>query len=219
MDIIKLQTEKQVTNNRKELNMEAINIKNRKTKIAKAIRVITVPPVLVASLFITLLATGTEVFTSLSQTLLSFILLGLMPVMAYPMQKYIPSFKDKGREGQRKLAFIFTAISYTVAMIYGYASSVGAELQMIYNGYFISVMILCILNKLCKIKASGHACAIAGPMMYLIYLVGYNAVVPCVIVASVIVWSSLYLKRHSITDLLFGVLACLVGFVSALIIK
>jgi hypothetical protein len=43
---------------------------------------------------------------------LAVLSLMIIPVLAYPLQNVIPGFKGKGRDGQRKLAFIFTLFGY-----------------------------------------------------------------------------------------------------------
>ena len=41
--------------------------------------------------------------------LCGLLFLVVLPLLAYPLQKYIPHFKDSGRDGQRSLAMIFSA--------------------------------------------------------------------------------------------------------------
>ncbi len=40
-----------------------------------------------------------------------------MRVLAYPMQKILPHWKQKGQEGQRKLAFLFSMAGYSAAFV------------------------------------------------------------------------------------------------------
>lgn len=78
---------------------------HKKDQAAKIIRVITVPPVLVIALSIILYYRNDRMFRNLTDVLLTICFLGIFPILAYSMQKQIPDFKDRGREGQRNLAF------------------------------------------------------------------------------------------------------------------
>ena len=183
-----------------------------KTKIAKIIRVATVPPIIVTILILILMLTRPDIFRSPLEAVFSIFCLGIVPALAYPLQPFIPALKNNKREGQRTLAFILTAIGYTIAVITGYILHVTASLQFLYNGYFVSVIMLVIFNKLLHIRASGHATSITGPLIFLIFFVGSYAVIPCIIMGVLVAWSSLFLKRHKASDLAFGALVCLIAF-------
>jgi Mn2+/Fe2+ NRAMP family transporter len=76
------------------------------TKLSKIIRVVTVAP-LMALLMLLILGSGdASFFGGLLHFLLAVIFLTIFPVLAYPLQPFFPSFKDKGR-GQRTLANYF----------------------------------------------------------------------------------------------------------------
>ncbi|HWT75543.1 MAG TPA: hypothetical protein VN258_12630 [Mobilitalea sp.] len=190
----------------------------KKEKLAKMIRIITVPPVLIMILLAILNTVSNHIFKSQSEVLLSVLLLVLVPAAAYPLQPLFPSLKEKGREGQRNLAFILNLAGYGIAVIYGAFSHVSSGLQLIYNTYFISVFVLVIFNKIIKLRASGHACSITGPLVFLIYFIGWKCIIPCCIVFLLVVWSSLTLKRHTIKDLTAGSIICLIAFLCSFLI-
>ncbi len=183
-----------------------------KKKLAKVIRVITVPPLLIIVLLILLYNFRADIFNSPWELLWLLLLLGVVPVLAYPLQLLLPGWKAKGREGQRKLAFIMSIAGYTAAMAVGYGMHVSNDLQLICNTYFISVVLLAILNKLLHVRASGHACSMTGPLVFLIYYIGWIYLPISLIVAAAVIWSSLYLKRHTVKDLILGILVCLAAF-------
>lgn len=183
-----------------------------KKKLAKVIRVITVPPLLIIVLLILLYNFRADIFNSPWELLWLLLLLGIVPVLAYPLQLLLPGWKAKGREGQRKLAFILSIAGYTAAMAVGYGMHVSNDLQLICNTYFISVVLLAILNKLFHVRASGHACSMTGPLVFLIYYIGWIYLPISLIVAAAVIWSSLYLKRHTVKDLILGILVCLAAF-------
>lgn len=75
----------------------------------KMIRVITVAPLLALVMIVIVAGNCEGIFLSLWQMIYSLFFLSIMPLLAYPLQKHIPAYKEKGREGQRNLAIIFAA--------------------------------------------------------------------------------------------------------------
>ena len=189
-----------------------------KNTFAKIIRIISVPPVMITFLLVILNTTRPDIFRNNVEVLTSIILLGIVPVLAYPFQFLSSSLEDKGRIMQRKLAFIFSLIGYATALLWAILVHTSKELLMICATYFISVVILTFFNKVLKKRASGHACSITGPLVFLIYLVDWKLIFPCLIIATLIFWSSLYLQRHTKTDLFYGVLSSLLAFALSFII-
>ncbi len=185
---------------------------------AKIIRIISVPPVMITLLLVILNTTRPDIFRNNVEVLTSIILLGIVPVLAYPFQLLSSSLEDRGRIMQRKLAFIFSLIGYATALLWAILVHTSKELLMICATYFISVVILTFFNKVLKKRASGHACSITGPLVFLIYLVDWKLIFPCLIIATLIFWSSLYLQRHTKTDLFYGVLSNLLAFALSFII-
>lgn len=184
-------------------------------KLAQAIRGITVPPILVSVLLILLYFVRDDVYTDISQLIWSLVFLVIIPLLAYPVSYVIPAFKAKGRKGQRTLAFICNLVGYAGAAIYGVVALVNLSLFLIYLTYLISVLVLILFNKVIKVKASGHACGVTGPLIFFVYFTGLYGVIPCVIIAVGVVWSSLRLKRHTATELLLGAVIALLSFLLA----
>lgn len=189
-----------------------------KNNFAKIIRTISVPPIMVTFLLVILNTARPDIFRNNVEVLISIVLLGIVPVLAYPFQLLSSSLEDKGRIMQRKLAFIFSLIGYATALLWAILVHTSKELLMICATYFISVVILTFFNKVLKKRASGHACSITGPLVFLIYLVDWKLIFPCIIIATLIFWSSLYLQRHTKTDLFYGVLSSLLAFALSFII-
>ena len=188
----------------------------KREKIAQIIRGITVPPILVTAHIIILAFNRKDIFQSSIEVVLSVLFLGFIPILAYPLQPLLPHFKNKGREGQRNLAFILNIIGYVMIVIIGYFMNVSMNLQTIYLTYFFSVIVLTLFNKVIQVRASGHACAVAGPFLLLIYFQGLKVVIPCVIIAVAVAWSSLELKRHTRQELIIGTMSCCIAFTCAL---
>lgn len=190
----------------------------RKEHIAKIIRIITIPSLLVTVLLIILYFTRFDIFKNNANFFITVIFLGIIPTLGYPLQYALPRFKDKGRAGQRTLAFIMNIIGYTTALLYGFMQNVSHNLLLIYMAYFISIVILTIFNKLFHIRASGHSCSITGPLILLIYFVGPWCILPSLLIYAAVVWSSIELRRHTVKDLIMGSLACIVAFGLSLIL-
>lgn len=190
-----------------------------KEKAAKVIRILSIPPIMISALVIILYFCCENYFRGASDIVISLLLLGVVPILAYPLQKVIPAFKEKGRAGQRKLAFITNLIGYTAAFLWALISKAEDGLLLICSTYFFSVVLLTICNVL-HFKASGHASSFTGPLLVLVYALGWKVIVPCVLVAVAIIWSSIELKRHTMKQLLAGIGVCMASFaISLLLIK
>ena len=183
-----------------------------KQKTAKFIRVITVPPVMVLCFLLVMYFFTDCVFRNVYELIFSIIFLMIIPILAYPFQKLFPSLNCKGRECQRNLAFVFSFIGYMLSVIYGFTIHAQKYLLQIFLTYFLSVLILLLFNKVIKIRASGHACSIAGPVTLMIFLIGSVTIIPCLIIFLMVAWSSIILKRHTLKELLFGVLSVIIAF-------
>lgn len=189
---------------------ENITMKNRTpgNVLAKSIRVLTVPPILITGMLVILTVSLDNFCSSMAQMILAVLLLGLVPILAYPIQKLLPS-KGEVREEQRNLAFILTFAGYLTALIFSITGNCGRQLQYIIVSYFISMSLLVFFNKVLHVRASGHACSVTGTLYFLSFFLGTGAILPCVCIAIAVVWSSLYLKRHTIQEIFWGSAVCL----------
>lgn len=182
-----------------------------KENVAKIIRVVSVPPVMISALLIILYVVKGEYFRNPLELVIAILLLGVVPVSAYPLQLLIPKLKEQGRDGQRKLAFITNLIGYVAAFLWAFLIKVSAGLLLICSTYFFSVIFLTICNVM-HFKASGHASSFTGPLLILVYAIGWKMVIPCTIIAIAIIWSSLELKRHTMKQLIAGMGVCAISF-------
>ena len=171
----------------------------------------TVPPLLVMCMVL-FLKWKTEVFSTLLESLLVLLYLAVIPALAYILQPLIPALRHKGRSGQRTLAMILSVVGYLAGVITGYAMKVGSEVQLIYNTYLLSVIVLVLFNCF-HIRASGHACSVAGPLIFLCVYGHYFIIPVCILIAVAVVWSSLVLKRHTVKDMIFGAAVSTLSFV------
>lgn len=188
----------------------------KKECIAKTIRVLSIPPVMVSTLILILALNKEGIFRNTSEIVISIVLLGFVPILAYALNGIVPGFREQGREGQRKLAFITNLIGYSAAFLWALISDAESALLLICSTYFFSVLFLSICNKVFHYRASGHACSFTGPLVLLIYFLGWKVIAPCLLVAALIIWSSVYLKRHTAKELTGGIVVCLFSFVLSL---
>lgn len=180
--------------------------------LARIVRIVSVPPVMVGILLALLYCLRDDVFATPVEMAISMLGLTVLPLLAYPASVCIPAFRKKGREGQRSLAMYFSAVGYVAVFVYGLLAGVGTGLMHIYAGYLFSVLIILVANKLLHVRVSGHACSVSGPLVYSGYFLGVWGIVVGALCWGVILWASLVMKRHTLKEFLLGTLTCLVSF-------
>ena len=170
----------------------------------KAIRILTLAPILASISLLLLFQLRPDIFPNGVMDLgWSLFFLGVLPLTAYPLQPFFPPFKNQGREGQRHLAILMAVTGYLGGFIYTQIMHTPWNLLLIFLEYLISGALILLFNKVLKIKASGHACGVAGPLFYLCYFIGCKALwaIPVVFL---VYWSSLRMKRHTWSELIWG---------------
>ncbi len=173
-------------------------------KVFRKIRTITVPPVFAAAFLILLYLTYMDQFGSLVHLLGALFFLSVLPTLAYPLQKYLPKYRDKGRAGQRTLAMLFSFVGYLLGTVTAFAFSAPAMLKLIYVEYLLCGIGMLVLNKVFKIKASGHACGIVGPVIMCLYFGLYiPAMIGALLVLPVYI-SSVKTGQHTLPQLFGG---------------
>jgi hypothetical protein len=174
-----------------------------KQRLAQVIRVTTIAPVMALALLIILYVTRFDIFGNYLNLILAIFFLVVLPVLGYPLQPLIPHFKNKGRDGQRNLAMWMASAGYVFGIITAIFLPVSNYLLIIYLTYLFSGISLVLLNKVFKVKASGHACGVAGPLFSLVYFLGPWVLFGILLLAAVY-WASLSMHRHDKSELLIG---------------
>ena len=187
-------------------------------KVAKTVRVITIPPMLVFALLTILLGNFDEFYRGFADYLAALTFLMIIPTLAYPVQMMVPAWKVQGRPFQRRLAFVFSVTGYTMGLALALLSKVEPKLLSIYIGYFTSVIFLTIFNNGLKIHASGHAAGITGPLLYLAVYSEIWMVPIAAILYVAIIWSSLNIKRHTASEFLLGTLCSVAAFIVSMLV-
>lgn len=172
-------------------------------KVAKLIRTITLAPIMALIALTILLIDTSDTFNHGYEYGIAVVFLVILPILAYPLQPLIPSYKSKGRDGQRQLAIVMAVLGYLGGIVVAIATSIPEKLKIIYFTYFISGVLIMIFNKILKIKASGHACGVVGPMAILIYCLGPWALIG-IVVLILVYWASLKMERHTVSQLFWG---------------
>lgn len=180
---------------------------------AKAIRILTTAPVLSLALFSILYFTG-GVFVSPTEYAVTIVLFTLLPLSAYPLQPILPAFRSRGREGQRILAMIMANAGYLLSMLYAIFAVVSSSLLTLYLTYLFSGAALLIINKAFGFHASGHACGLCGPVAALVYFTGWISLVAGAILFALVLWGSLHMKRHTVSQFFAGSAISVVIFIS-----
>ena len=181
--------------------------------IAKTIRFVTVPPIVVAA-ELTVLLLFEDVFPQTLDFWLALLCLGILPVFAYPLQRFVPAFRQGGQKMQRKLAFVLSPIGYIGAVICSILRGAVPNLLYISIVYLLSVILLILINALTSFHASGHGCSIGGSIILPCLFLGGYAILPGGLLFGLVFWASVYLKRHTPSEFLLGALCALVSAVS-----
>lgn len=179
--------------------------------IAKIFRVITVPPVLALALLLYLYFGATGFFSDIYQLAVVCLCIVVVPLLAYPVCYAVPKLRALGRDAERKMAFVTTATGYLLLVIPAVLGGFSRDLKIVSFTYVLSVIMLILFNHILKIKASGHACGVFGPMLMFVYAGGLVMVLPCALLLLAMSWSSLKLRRHTPRELVLGALCSTVS--------
>ena len=173
-------------------------------KIFLAIRAMTAPHFFALLLLTLLYVLHPSYFGSIWMLIAGIFCLTVLPILAYPLQKFIPPFKDKGRDGQRKLAIIFSFIGYLLGTLIVFIFNAPIEAKMLFVEYLLCGICIFISDKVFKFKSSGHACGIVGPIAMLVYLGLYIPAAVGALISVPVYISSVKTKRHTIIQLVIG---------------
>lgn len=174
--------------------------------VSIVIRKCTLAPIVAALLLIFFYATCPEIFGSFASLLWQLLLLILFPLLAYPLQPVLPSFRKKGREGQRYLAMIFAFVGYFLDAAFTLLTHTSKELCLISWTYFLSGILILAFNRLFRIRASGHAAGVSAAICFPLALNQPEVLLISVPVLCLVAWASVATKRHTIWQFIIGAL-------------
>lgn len=174
-------------------------------KFYKAVRILTIPPIVVSILLIQLIINKT--IDNFFAGFLLIVLLGIIPILSYPINKIFKGDRKK----ERKLAFVFTFLSYGAGFIYALLANIDNHIKFIYYVYFFSVILLAILN-IFFTNASGHMASLTGLVFLSFNSIGYYTLLYTIPIYLITFLSSIKLKRHTAKELLLGTLTIVVSY-------
>ena len=173
-------------------------------KFCKFVRILTLAPLLAGFSLLCIVLARPDVFPTLLHFAYNFVFLCVLPLLAYPLQKYIPHFKNKGRDGQRTLAMLFAVAGYICCLLANALSGATPSMWLICLEYFLSGLLILVFNKGLHIKLSAHGCGSAGPIFLLLY---FGLYIPAALMAFVTIlayWASVKAKHHTVPQLIGG---------------
>lgn len=187
-------------------------------KLAKMIRVLTIAPILALLLINVLYFAKPNSFIGIGNYLFMTFTISLLPPLAYPIQRKFKIFKGDMRKGERNLSIIFSIIGYFAGFLFMLIANTTDIEKIIYLTYLFSGVGIAVFSFLIKVRASGHMCGVAGPIVIILSIFGMEHIYLIMLLGGVI-WASLYLKRHTANELIFGSLIPVIAyFLSRLII-
>ncbi|MBQ7492235.1 MAG: hypothetical protein IJT76_06575 [Clostridia bacterium] len=176
--------------------------------LACVVRILSIPPVMITLLILAVFLLRDDVFRSAAEAWWAVFFLALFPSMAYPVSWAVPDLRKKGREGQRNLAFLFSAAGYLGGFLYGALHVRRPEQMLIFTVYLFSLVLLALCNRGLKRRASGHACSVTGTVILAGWQFGMVGAAVGLLCYCVIFWSSMRAKRHTPAEFLLGTAVC-----------
>lgn len=175
-------------------------------KLAKILRIATLPQLAALITLIIFYFTQPEFFTfGIGEMAIGIVGLTIIPLLSYAIYPLIAKKGETKRDGQRKFAVIASTFGYLICNVTAFATNATSELKAFYLTYLISAVAILIINKLGKIKCSGHSCGLFGPVAFLCLYVSFYYAFAFALLAPMF-WSSMKLKRHTLGELLLGCL-------------
>ena len=115
-------------------------------KLSRWIRVATAAPILAGCMLVVLYCCRSELIGGAPPLQWGLLCLTVLPLLAYPLQRYIPGFRGRGREGQRSLATVFAVIGYLLGCV-GNALLRGTRaMWIVYTEYLLSGLLLSLIH-------------------------------------------------------------------------
>lgn len=186
-------------------------------RLAKITRVLTIAPIMALCLVIILYISDINVFNNIIDLLVCLFSIVIIPPLAYIVQWIFKIYKTDQRSGERKLAIIFSLVSYTFFLVYALVSDTCEIYKVLASTYFVSGLLIFISSFILKNNASGHMCGVSGPVAMLFFSLGGKWIVAFVLLL-LVGWSSLYLKRHTFVQLIRGTLIPIVALLISIMI-
>lgn len=172
-------------------------------KVSKFFRILLLAPVIGGILLTAIMLFKPYIFVSVLQFILSVVTIVVLPILAYPVSYLVPQIRHKGRDGQRELAIVFSIVGYVLGFAFCFVFQSSPEQKALFLTYVLSVLLIALFSFVFKVKASGHACGVSGPIAYSTIFISPWCAVFFISLALVYI-SSIKLKRHTPSQLFLG---------------
>ena len=172
-------------------------------KIAKAVRVMTIPPIMAAVMISVLHFFSKNVFVAWPNWFFAVLFIAVLPILAYPVSLLFKGSAEQRRRKQRRLSIVFSVVGYIAGFAFSVLSHAPSGEIVVYATYLISGILTALLSFFTKLQSSGHACGVSGPIAMLVYcvhpmwLLGY-------LLLGLVMWSSIAMHRHTAGQLAVG---------------
>lgn len=187
-----------------------------KNGLSKIIRIITLPPVIALAALLTLWFVK-GFFNTSWELIVGIVCLTVLPSLAYAVQPLVKSLRQNKREGQRKLAVIFSVAGYLICNLVAWFTPSTDKLKIFYLTYLLSATAIFLYGKCFGIKCSGHASGLCGPIAFLGCFVNVWILFAEILIIPLI-WASTNIKQHSIAEMALGALVPVVSMALSFIV-
>lgn len=189
-------------------------------RVNKIVRIATLSPLTACGMLLSFYFMLPEFFSGTTELLVCIFCLSVVPLLAYPLQRFFPKYRDGGRPAQRNLAIVFTLSGYLLGIVGSIFLHSAANVLVIFLTYLFSGALIALFSKFTEIKASGHAAGVMGPLVGACYFLGGLSVPTAVFVAlyAASFYASIKMQRHTAGEFLTGSLASIASmFISVML--
>lgn len=135
-------------------------------------------------------------------TIVSMIFAAIIPgIIAYVWVKNKNIEIDMPNKEDRIYPLLWILISYLTGVLILFTISAPFVITVLMFCYFSNTLIVLLVSLFWKISI--HSVGIAGPVAFMIYVFGYPGLLFLILVP-IIMWSRLYLKRHTFNQVIAG---------------
>ncbi|NLW55020.1 MAG: hypothetical protein GX050_00090 [Firmicutes bacterium] len=145
--------------------------------------------------------------------LIAVFLLGFLPALTAQDSIFLLRLSLGTR---RKISFGSFLLSYTAFLLYAFSRGVHPLLKTISLSYFLTVVLLIIVNLF--YKASGHGSAVAGPVLALNLFFPRGWGLLFIPLLAIVTWARVATKEHSWQQVLVGMALGLVATLNSFLI-
>lgn len=182
-------------------------------KLAFILRIITIPPLMALSLItILLIRQQVDIYTFI----ILFLFLVILPSLSYLLEHKFKIYKkikheENDRTCYRNMSIIVSFFSYTILLFLIFFNNYPTIVKLLVLTYFISIVLMSLSTFILKIKASGHMCGFSGPVFFLSFTISYWFLFLYLLI-TIVIYSSLKLKRHTISEIIIGFFIPILSF-------